>query len=365
MLSTPPFAMQNASHSAALFRQALSSMLYRAGTISEADFAVSAQSTPNMTVLVSPGQAWVAGADVGDAPGMSWSPQGMYYAQNTASVTLSIATADPTYPRQDAVYLQITDTTYGWGANQAMLGVVTGTPATSPSIPAVPTNAVLLGSVYVTAGATSIPSANITPGVQNAITQGGMVQCTSTSVPSAVRTGQLLWESDVLRVKVASGIKNTDGTPYLYDTNMFIRPVYASGYQNTAQTGLPASTWTNVTLDTWPYDSWSGHVSNAGKWTVPFAGYYLISACLGATGVTGTGNLACDVLVNGVNYAGTVSNAYINSGSTSTQLSCPWQPRILYLNAGDVLTVQGWCSIASWATGTGINSTILTAVLMF
>ena len=53
---SPPFTLQNAAHSAALFRQAAFSAFGQGGTLNAADLIVSAQSTPNMSVQVAAGR---------------------------------------------------------------------------------------------------------------------------------------------------------------------------------------------------------------------------------------------------------------------------------------------------------------------
>ena len=61
---SPPFALQNAQHSAALFRQALYSSWLSGGILAAGDLAVAAQSTPNMSVQVAAGRAWIPGTQM-------------------------------------------------------------------------------------------------------------------------------------------------------------------------------------------------------------------------------------------------------------------------------------------------------------
>ena len=136
----PPFALQNASHSAALFRQALASLkgarlpatytngAWPAGVVGAGDLAVSANATPNMSVNVAAGQAWIAGSTAAN--------QGLYYCFNDAPVNLIIAAADPTNPRYDLVVATVLDAAYAGASNEWTLQVITGTAAPSPAAPA-------------------------------------------------------------------------------------------------------------------------------------------------------------------------------------------------------------------------------------
>lgn len=161
-----PAYLQNASHSAALFRQAMSNPYISAGVIVPGEFAVGAQSTPNMSVLVGAGRAKVAGSQISPPTLLSgvtasFTTQAMYDVLNDASVTLTVATADPTNPRIDTVYVAVQDSYYSGSNNQAVLGVVTGTPAPSPVATAAPSNSLVLAYVAVAANATSVVTGNI------------------------------------------------------------------------------------------------------------------------------------------------------------------------------------------------------------
>lgn len=168
-IQTVPYALQNASHSAALFRQAEAAIWQTGGVVVAGELAVGAQSTPNMSVQVGAGRAVVAGTQV-SAPTLlgggaaAFTTQGMYFCLNDGPVTLTIAASDPTNPRIDVPYLAVQDSFYSGANNQAVLAVATGTPAPSPVAPSIPSNAISLGAIAVAANATSIVSANLTSG---------------------------------------------------------------------------------------------------------------------------------------------------------------------------------------------------------
>lgn len=166
-IQATPAYLQNSSHSAALFRQAVSNPFALPGVLSYGEFAVGAQATPNMSILVGAGRAEVAGSQISpptllSGSAGSFTTQANYAVLNDASVTLTIATADPTNPRIDTVYVAVQDAYYSGSNNQAVLGVVTGTPAASPVASAAPSNSLILGYVAVAANATSIVAGNLT-----------------------------------------------------------------------------------------------------------------------------------------------------------------------------------------------------------
>lgn len=210
---TPPYAIQAASHSAALFRQALSSLLYQTGPMDGASYLVSAQSTPNMTVQVSAGWLWVDGTQVANATGQNFSTQASYFGLNDAPVTLTVTTANGSNPRIDVVVAVVTDAQYSGATNNITLAVVAGTPASSPVVPTLPNNAISLAQIAVGAAVTSITNSNITAtstgnsSALGGIVQGTLVPCTSSTRPSLTftRRGQLIHETDTTQLRIATG----------------------------------------------------------------------------------------------------------------------------------------------------------------
>jgi len=158
-VQSPPYALQNSAHTAALFRQASTSFVTNTGVGGVAELQVNA--TSGMTVAVAAGRAWIPGTSVTGVAGQKFSVQGNYFALNDAQVNLTVATSDAVNPRIDVVYIGVTDSFYS-GTDGVTLGVVTGTPAPGPSQPAVPVNSLLLATVAVPAGITNIGGSNIT-----------------------------------------------------------------------------------------------------------------------------------------------------------------------------------------------------------
>jgi hypothetical protein len=105
---------------------------------------VSQQTVPNMTVLVS--------------GGVAYTNSGLRVAYSNTSVSLSTSSA--TYDRKDVVYIQGSSA----GANEGNVTVATGTPASTPLEPSIPSDAIKLAVVLVAKNIGSIQNTAITDG---------------------------------------------------------------------------------------------------------------------------------------------------------------------------------------------------------
>jgi len=126
------------------------------GTLKSGDLAVTQNGTPNMSVNVAAGEAFVEGD--------SSTAQGLYYVRNNATVNLAISQASSTNPRKDIVILEVLDSDYTGSSDLGQLRVVAGTPGASPSPPATPVSSLKLAEITVPQSASSIVSANIGTG---------------------------------------------------------------------------------------------------------------------------------------------------------------------------------------------------------
>ena len=168
---TPPIFLQAGAHTAEDTRLALQGFFGSAtgsftGGVSASDpghgvvragstqLAVTANGTPNMSVNVAAGAAFIRGTEA--------AAQGSYGFFNDATENLAIDAADPTNGRRDLIVAQVRDAGYSGSDNDARLFVVKGTAAGSPADPAVPANCLVLARVVVGAGVSSITSGNIT-----------------------------------------------------------------------------------------------------------------------------------------------------------------------------------------------------------
>ena len=171
----------------------------KAGRVGSGDFAVSQKGTPNMSVDVAAGRAYVAGDEA--------TYQGLYFVENRGVVNLAVSAADATNPRKDLVVLQVEDSTYSGATDAASLAVVTGTPAASPVEPTVPDNALVLALVDVAANETTILSADITDRRTNlASSLGGVTPTTASTRPASPRAGDPIYEQDTGNFSVWTGL---------------------------------------------------------------------------------------------------------------------------------------------------------------
>ena len=154
VLRTPPSWLQNGSHPAENDRLTTQALWATTGIIKDTSLEVTENSPAGLSVLVASGWAAIVGT--------TQINMGTYVGYNDATVTLSIATADPSDPRIDLVCMTVQDAYYTGSLDDVILQVVAGTPAGAPVAPALPANSITLATVAVGAGATAITNANIT-----------------------------------------------------------------------------------------------------------------------------------------------------------------------------------------------------------
>lgn len=185
------YLQARSDHTAAGDRQLLTSLTHAGGVAGVGDLAVTQNSTPNMSVNVAAGAAFI--------PGTESSLQGSYHVWNDSTKNLAIAAADPTNGRIDRIVARVYDSEYSGGDDEWALEVITGTPAGSPSAPATPDNALSLATVSVPALASSVVTGDITDTRLRAAALGGEIVCTSTTRPSNPYPGQRIYETDTFR----------------------------------------------------------------------------------------------------------------------------------------------------------------------
>jgi hypothetical protein len=116
-----------------------------------AGLLVSAQATPNMTVLVSPGRA-VCPTPASDGGG--------YVVMNDANATITVPPVS-SLPRADLVLLAVDDADYSGAIYGGKIYILAGTPAASPVYPTQPNGTVLLANLSHLANATSVAQSAI------------------------------------------------------------------------------------------------------------------------------------------------------------------------------------------------------------
>lgn len=153
-LVSPPSWLQAGSYPAESDRQVQQALYATTGIIGTSSLAVTPNSPAGMSVKVASG--W------GAIIGTTQANMGAYTFYNDATATLTVTTADPTNPRIDRVVVTVRDAYYSGAYNDVIFQVLAGTPAGSPTAPAIPDNSISLATIAVGAGVTSILAADIT-----------------------------------------------------------------------------------------------------------------------------------------------------------------------------------------------------------
>lgn len=295
-----PWAIQGQSHPAENARNALAAMFGAPvaalvegvsittaggahGVVGAGDLAVTQNGTPNMSVNVAAGRAIIRSTEASSLLA------GAYTFLNDGTVNVTIAASDPTNPRIDLIVAQIRDSNYSGGATDARLAAVTGTPAGSPAVPAVPDSCVVLCQIAVAALSTTVVNANITDKRTRAYALGGTAICTSTTRPSSVSVFEGL---EILEIDT-DRILRSDGSNWIRVSHYSPAGRTGGEWSRVANQSIATSTLTNISWDTETSDS-DGfivpHATTATTFTVPsgLGGVYAVSGNLGfATAPTG------------------------------------------------------------------------------
>lgn len=200
----PPAWLQAGEYPAHTDRLVTSSIVQTPGVVKIGDLAVTQNTTPGMSVMVSSGRAWIQDASAGGSAN-----QGMYNFVNVGDVVLSVNTAHATNYRVDRVVARVEDSEISGSNNIASLVVLPGTaastlPVAQANTPAVPAGAINRGTITVNPSATSITNANITQETATAKIYRDMyapVVVTSSTRPTGLDriTGMRIYETDTGR----------------------------------------------------------------------------------------------------------------------------------------------------------------------
>lgn len=191
----------------AVIDRLINTVLLNEGVVDRAgnSYKVAQDTGANMQVKVGSGAPGDIGVIEGDVAQM-----GTFIAEHqNATQTLVVAASDPTDPRKDIVILRVYDDTFDSSGNSfADLEVIQGTPAPSPSEPALPDSAIKLAVVDVAAGVTAITDAVITDSRAEAFTIAahGALGYSEASVDQGSITGTTTDLTDLsVTVNVPSG----------------------------------------------------------------------------------------------------------------------------------------------------------------
>jgi hypothetical protein len=276
--------------------------------------------TPNMSVNVLDGKAWVKGDDNPDT-------QPMYRVYNDGTVNLAIAAADPTNPRKDIVIAEVRDSQFSGVNNDSQLRVVTGTPAASPVEPALPNNALKLAVVDVPANDTAITNSQITdtrplaqPGGELAAAGKLVIVCTSSTRP-AHSEGLIIYETDTDGVYVSNGSAWVDIAPPG-------KPRFRAWRNGTQSIGF--NTWVKVQLNAETYDPSSLFDSTTNfRFTPNRPGYYQFN---GAVQMLSSGSAAGRLLGAGIGINGSVRAESVNESGGSSERSGAHVSDVFFMN---------------------------------
>ncbi|WP_407553061.1 hypothetical protein QOM21_23845 [Streptomyces sp. Pv4-95] len=152
-----------------------------------------AAATPNMTVTVSAGYAWIDNHDVGG--------YGAYTCVNDADKILTIAPAGAAGQyRKDAVVASVYDAETSGSVSEWRLEVIQGTYAASAGaavLPSLPASCQILASVAVNPSVTSITAGVITDMRNYTVSAGGVLPVPYTLLPTRPHPGQVMYLTDV------------------------------------------------------------------------------------------------------------------------------------------------------------------------
>ncbi|MGQ4351991.1 hypothetical protein [Streptomyces drozdowiczii] len=247
-LINPPAWMQAGSYPARTDRLVVSSLLSYPGFLADEatplrirqgvrpsytnqQLKVRAAPTPNMTVIVSAGMAYIDNHDSGGS--------GTYVCVNDGDVTLTIQPAGGAGQyRRDCVIASVYDQETAGSVSEWRLEVIQGTYAATAGTaarPSLPPNAQLLADVAIGPSQSSVSSANISDFRQYTVAAGGIVPVSSSSAPPRPAPGQTFYLTDVDQFQYGK-------------SNGSIGTIYPGlRYQ---QGSVPV-TWTSGTAGTW------------------------------------------------------------------------------------------------------------------
>jgi hypothetical protein len=128
----------------------------------------------------------------------------------------------------------------------------------------------------------------------------------------------------------------------------------AQARQTVAQTGLANSTFLGITFNTTDYDNFGAFSGSTFTCPAGQAGLYMVNGSL-TVGTTANSTYAtARILKNGSPLSaspGTYGTVLaLNNGGTATS------PKLVNLNAGETLSLQGYVSFTNWATGVFVDS---------
>jgi hypothetical protein len=212
---SPPAWLQAGSYPARTDRlAAITSMLWYAGFAADESaplrprqgvrpsyqgiqLKVRAASTPNMTVIINAGMAFIDNHDTNG--------YGTYVLVNDADAALNIPAAGGAGQfRKDSICLSVYDSETAGGSDLARLEVISGPYAASAGATVrgtIPPNGIVLADVAIAPSQTSVTNSNITDARNFTVGLGGIAPIPSTIAPNHPHPGQIWYEPDLDRFR--------------------------------------------------------------------------------------------------------------------------------------------------------------------
>jgi hypothetical protein len=361
-LLTPIFLENDqTSQNAEELRNLTRAMFQYAGGVGNGFLVTQRQAGANMSVDVyGPSNIIIEGTET--------PTQGFYALYNDAPVNLPIAAADGSNPRIDTVVVYIKDSYYSGTDDEAVLEVITGTPAGSPVAPDPASlgykNYHVLAHVSVPANDTTITNAQITDLRGHATAIAGIAYFNSNSAPPYQGTGQVLVQPDTQRLLLYNGTAYappkigpyvcTSGTRptavfeglhiyetdtdrvYVYNGSTWVylyggtNPYYFHAYL-AADISRPQGL-SNASLASEKSDRNGNYASSA--YTAPVTGDYAMSATLTVASTNTTDRVYGAFYINGDEYV-----RGSDMSLTSGQFGAVHVSAVLPLVAGDIVTL--------------------------
>lgn len=188
-----------------------------------------------LSVTVNPGFAIVQGSAAANS--------GAYSTTLDSTATLTCATADPVNPRIDSVAVTVTD--LGSSSSTAVVQIVTGTAAASPTAPTLPANSLRLCNITVAANATSLIAGNLADQRLYSVASGGIAPVQSSAFYPSTGPG-----SQYLHNMATGRLVRYNGTTVLAPSTAAFAPAQGTpasfGSASTSFTNGPSAT---VTVD--------------------------------------------------------------------------------------------------------------------
>ena len=176
MLINPPTWTQNGTYTAEQDRRLVGALVRTEG-VANISSMVAKVVSGSRQVSISSGGAYIQG-DYAQAGG-----GGTYFVYNDGAHEVTIPVSG-SLARYDLIVLRIYDSAVSGSVNEARFDVVSGTPASSPRIPAVPRTAIPIAAVKVNAGTTQLTTSALSD--QRVVAQ--MNGAVTGNVPAAQQT---------------------------------------------------------------------------------------------------------------------------------------------------------------------------------